>query len=196
MIGYLTGKIFSKKPTRAVIDVQGVGYVVNISINTFDKLGEEGSPVSLYTHLQVRENAMDLFGFFSLHEKEMFELLITINGIGPKLAQSILSGIQVNELKEAIKTANLSRIIAAPGIGRKTGERLIVELRDKIESIGEMDSTAPDSKFSVKGDAVAALSSLGYNPKVAEKAILQLLSVKPDLQIEELVKNALSLLNK
>lgn len=194
MIGYLTGKIISKKPTKILLDVNGVGYLINISISTFEKLGDSDS-VSLFTYLAVREDALDLYGFFTQSEKEMFELLISVSGIGPKLAQSILSGIQIDELNEAIKTGNIARLIAIPGIGRKTAERLLVELRDKVESLAvsfDSKSTAP---FSVRNDAIAALTNLGYNRGNAEKAIRIVTDKKPDASIEELIKEALSLLN-
>lgn len=194
MIGYLTGKIISKKPTKILLDVNGVGYLINISISTFEKLGDSDS-VSLFTYLAVREDALDLYGFFTQSEKEMFELLISVSGIGPKLAQSILSGIQIDELNEAIKTGNIARLIAIPGIGRKTAERLLVELRDKVESLAvsfDSKSTAP---FSVRNDAIAALTNLGYNRSNAEKAIRIVTDKKPDASIEELIKEALSLLN-
>lgn len=194
MIGYLTGKLVSKKPTQIILDVNGVGYLVNISITTFEKIPQEKEDISLFTYLSVKEDALDLYGFFTLAEKEMFEMLISVNGIGPKLAQSILSGIEIQELKEALKLGNLSRIIAIPGIGRKTGERLLVELRDKVESIAESFDTVI-STSTVKSDAVAALLSLGYNQKISERIVRKLVDAKPDIQIEELVKEALSELN-
>lgn len=196
MIGYLTGKIISKKPTRVTVDVNGVGYILNISINTFDSIPQEGETVSLHTHLHVREDALSLFGFYTAGEKEMFELLITISGIGPKLAQSILSGIQIDELREAIKTNNLSRIIAIPGVGRKTGERLLVELRDKVESLSAEFVAIPGMDYSIKNDAVLALTNLGYNQKTSEKIVRDIIAVNPSVQIEDLIKEALQNLNK
>ena len=196
MIGYLTGKIISKKPTKILLDVNGVGYLVNISISTFEKLPELNEQVSLYIYTSVKEDAIDLYGFSSEAEKEMFELLISVNGIGPKLAQSILSGIQIDDLQEAIKTGNLSRIIATPGVGRKTGERLIVELRDKVDSIAESIDRAAGGSFTVKSDAVAALTNLGYNQKNAEKIVRDVLSGEPNITIEDLIKKALSEFNR
>lgn len=196
MIGYLEGKIISKKPTQILINAGGVGYIVNISINTFENIADVGQTASLFTHLSVRENAMELFGFSSETEKEMYELLISVNGIGPKLALSILSGIKVHELKEAVSSGNLSRIIAVPGIGRKTGERLLIELRDKVESVGEQMASGASGSYTVKSDAVAALASLGYNLKTAEKAVGSVISNNPEISIEELIKLSLSMLNK
>ena len=196
MIAYLTGKIISKKPTKIIIDVNGVGYLVNISITTFEKISESSDVASLFIYTSVKEDAIDLYGFSSEAEKEMFELLISVNGIGPKLAQSILSGIQIDDLQEAIKTANLSRIIATPGVGRKTGERLIVELRDKVDSIAESLDKGSGGSFTVKSDAVAALTNLGYNQKNAEKIVRDVLSGEPNISIEELIKKALSEFNR
>ncbi|MCL4549322.1 MAG: Holliday junction branch migration protein RuvA [Bacteroidetes bacterium] len=194
MIGYLHGKIISKKPTKLLLDVGGVGYLVNISINTFEKLSDK-TEVSLFTHLSVREDAMDLYGFFSVAEKEMFELLIGVSGIGPKSAQSILSGIQIDDLKDALKAGNVSRLISIPGIGRKTAERLMIELRDKIDSVSETGETVTFGVSTVRGDAIAALVNLGYNQKIAERAVRSVTDKSPNIPIEDLVKEALMSLN-
>ncbi|MCL6099720.1 MAG: Holliday junction branch migration protein RuvA [Bacteroidetes bacterium] len=194
MIGYLHGKIISKKPTKLLLDVGGVGYLVNISINTFEKLSDK-TEVSLFTHLSVREDAMDLYGFFSVAEKEMFELLIGVSGIGPKSAQSILSGIQIDDLKDALKAGNVSRLISIPGIGRKTAERLMIELRDKIDSVSETGETVTFGVSTVRGDAIAALVNLGYNQKIAERAVRSVTDKFPNIPIEDLVKEALMSLN-
>lgn len=195
MIGYLKGKVVSKKPTKIIIDVNGVGYLVNISISTFEKISDLET-VSLYTYLNVKEDALDLYGFYSVAEKEMFEMLISVSGIGPKSAQSILSGIQIDELKEALKTGNMSRILSIPGIGRKTAERLMVELRDKVESLAVDFENAGVSSYGIRSDAVMALANLGYNQKVAERVVRGALDKSPGLSIEELIKTALSELNK
>lgn len=194
MIGYLSGKIILKKPTKLIIDVAGVGYLVNISINTFEKIADRDE-VSLYTYLSVKEDALDLYGFYSIAEKEMFELLIAVNGIGPKTAQSILSGIQIEDLKEALKTGNISRIISVPGIGRKTAERMMIELRDKVESLAESSGNSLSGVSSVRGDAIAALVNLGYNQKVADRAVRAVTDRNPNISIEDLVKESLAILN-
>ncbi len=196
MIGYLTGKIISKRPTQIIMDVNGVGYKINISINTFEKISENKEAVSLHTYLSVREDSLDLYGFFSESEKDMFQLLISISGIGPKLALGILSGIQIDELKEALKAGNISRIIAVPGVGRKTAERLMVELRDKVDSIAEEIGTLTGKSYSVKNDAVTALTNLGYNHKTADQAVRKVLESSPKISIEGLIKETLALLNK
>jgi Holliday junction DNA helicase RuvA len=194
MIGYLTGKIISKKPTRVLLDVNGVGYILNISVNTFEKLPDENTVTSLYTYLAVREDSLTLFGFSSEAEKQMFELLISVNGIGPKLAQSVLSGIQIDDLKNALVTGNINRIIAIPGIGRKTAERMMLDLKDKVDAIGE--EKALSVPFKIKDDAIAALTTLGYNLKTADKIIRDIIAANPSVQIEELIKEALAQLNK
>jgi len=195
MIGYLTGKIISIKPTEVLLDVNGVGYLIHISLNTFEKISNQQGLVSLHTYLSVKEDALDLFGFFTKDEKEMYQLLISVNGIGPKLGLSILSGIQINDLKEAIKTGNLSRLISIPGIGRKTGERLLIELRDKVDSLSSSIEASPTENYKIKSDAIAALVSLGYNLKSAEKAVRNAIVKNVAISIEELIKEALSELN-
>ena len=192
MIGYLSGKVISAKPTKVLLDVNGVGYLVNISINTFEKISDKPE-VSLFIYTSVKEDSITLFGFFTETEKEMFELLISVNGIGPKLALSILSGIQTADLRNAINTGDISRIVSIPGIGRKTAERLVLELKTKVENIA--DEGGPEIPFSIKNEAVAALSTLGYNAKLAEKCVRDLLTAEPDAALEELIKKALSKLN-
>lgn len=195
MIGHLKGKIISKKPTKLIIDVSGVGYLVNISINTFEKIADK-EEATLYTYLCVKEDALDLYGFYTIAEKEMFELLISVSGIGPKTAQSILSGIQINDLKEALKTGNLARIISVPGIGRKTAERLLVELRDKVDSVAESIEGVLIGVSNLRSDAIAALVNLGYNLKVAERAVRAITDKQPNISIEDLIKEALGGMSK
>lgn len=192
MIGYLSGKIISSKPTRITLDVNGVGYVVNISINTFEKISEKSS-VSLFIYTSVKEDSISLFGFYSESEKGMFELLISVNGIGPKLALGILSGIQVDELKQAIISGDISRIVSIPGIGRKTAERLVLELKSKVDSVAEDDKEKVPS--SIKNEAIAALMTLGYSPKQAEKSVKDVLAAEPKATLEDLIKKALSNVN-
>jgi Holliday junction DNA helicase RuvA len=192
MIGYLTGKIISSKPTQILIDVNGVGYSVNISINTFEKIAEK-EIVSLFIHTSVKEDSITLFGFFTQSEKEMFELLISISGIGPKLGLGILSGIMVDDLIYAISNGNVSRLIAIPGIGRKTAERVVLELKNKVNYI-KPDGVIKET--SAKDEAIAALTTLGYQRQVAEKIVRDLLVENPNYPLEELIKKALAGLNK
>lgn len=193
MIGYLKGNIIFAKPTELLLDVNGVGYQIRISINTFDKITGNES-VSLFIHTNVKEDSITLFGFYSEAEKEMFELLITINGVGPKSALSLLSGISTDELKHAVTSGNIERIIAVPGIGRKTAERLILELKNKVRDIKEEGITS--TKPSLQKEAVAALTTLGYNLAGSEKAVNKILSESSDCSLEELIKRSLKELNR
>ncbi len=192
MIGFLTGKIISSKPTQILLDVNGVGYTVNISINTFEKISEK-EIVSLFIHTSVKEDSITLFGFFTQSEKEMFELLISISGIGPKLGLSILSGIVVDDLKFAISNGNVSRLIAIPGIGRKTAERVVLELRNKVDAI-KADGVIKET--SAKDEAISALTTLGYQRQIADKVVRDLLSENVNYSLEELIRKALIGLNK
>ena len=193
MIGYLTGKIISAKPTQILLDVNGVGYEIKISINTFERIsGKETASLHIYT--SVKEDSISLFGFHSEAEKEMFELLISISGVGPKSALSLLSGISTDELRQAIINSNAERIIAVPGIGRKTAERLILELKNKVRDIKEEGITP--SKPSLQKEAVSALTTLGYNLVSSEKSVNKILSDLPDCSLEELIKKSLKELNK
>ncbi|MBT8386667.1 MAG: Holliday junction branch migration protein RuvA [Ignavibacteria bacterium] len=192
MIGFLTGKIISAKPTQLLLDVNGVGYTVSISINTFEKIsGKETVSLNIYTN--VKEDSISLFGFFTEAEKEMFEILISVSGVGPKSALGLLSGISVENLKHAIIEENVSRLVAVPGIGRKTAERLILELKSKVSTIEEGELAVHPSN---KQEAISALTTLGYNIKIAENAVLKILSAEQDCGLEELIKKALSELNK
>jgi len=194
MIGYLSGKIKSAKPTQLLLDVNGVGYVVNITINTFEKVANKET-AELFIHTHVKEDSITLYGFYKESEKEMFEYLISISGIGPKLALGLLSGISTQDLKEAIEEGSVSRIVSVPGIGRKTAERLILELRTKVKDVAVEDGGIT-VHHGVKQEAVSALTTLGYNSVTSEKTIRQILSSSPACTLEELIKKALSELNK
>jgi len=193
MIGYLSGKIISIKPTQILLDVNGVGYQISISISTFEKISESQS-VSLFIHTYVREDAINLYGFHSEDEKEMFELLISISGIGPKVALSILSGITVNDLSEAILSGDIGRLISIPGVGRKTAERIVLELKSKVADFET--SLTKTSDYSLRQQAISALVTLGYNQKNSEKIVRDLLANNPSLSLEEIIKKALAEFNK
>jgi holliday junction DNA helicase RuvA len=192
MIGYLKGKVISLKPTKLLLDVNGVGYLINISILTYEKISAALN-VSLYIFTNVKEDSITLYGFYTEAEKEMFELLISVNGVGPKIALSILSGIKTEDLVTAINQNNISRIVSVPGIGRKTAERLLLELKNKVTSLSASQPTSgiPDSQT----EAILALATLGYNNKTAEPVIRNLVSEDPSLTLENLIKKALSQLN-
>jgi Holliday junction DNA helicase RuvA len=193
MIGYLKGKIISARPTQVLLDVSGVGYTITISIRTFEKISGKES-TSLFIHTQVKEDSISLFGFHSETEKEMFKMLISISGVGPKSAISLLSGISTDELKNAITTGNVARITAVPGIGAKTAERLILELKSKVKEI--KDDGVKSAEISIQKEAVSALTTLGYNLTSAEKAVNKILVEQKDYSLEEVIKRSLMDLSK
>lgn len=196
MIASLTGQLRAKTPTEILIDVNGVGYAVLIPFSTFEKLGNVDTRITLFTHLHVREDAMQLFGFATEEERFFFKLLISVNGIGPKIAQGILSGISVADLRQHIAKENISALTAIPGVGRKTAERLVIELRDKI---GKLDVAAQgasprhDGEDEIRQEALLALTSLGYNRPIAEKALRQVLNEAKGekISLQNLIKRAL-----
>jgi Holliday junction DNA helicase RuvA len=196
MIASLTGILKFKSPTEILIDVHGVGYTVSIPLSTYEKLGDVDSSISLLTYFHVREDAMQLFGFFSDEERRLFKLLISVSGIGPKIAQSILSGMNVNELKSYLISGNVTALTAIPGVGKKTAERLILELRDKVgKAIADAESisTLGMASAAMRAEALQALTSLGYNLQTSEKSIRLVLKETEGsiISLEELVKRAL-----
>jgi Holliday junction DNA helicase RuvA len=198
MIVSLTGTLIRKSPTEVTIDVHGVGYGVSIPLSTYEVIGDVGGTVTLLTYLHVREDLLHLFGFAKEEERTLFKLLISVSGIGPKMAQGILSGISPAELRSHLTQGNLTALTAIPGVGKKLAERLVVELREKI-SKQESDLSSPRSaEPPIKTEAILGLTSLGYNRLVAEKAVRQALSeMNGDaLTVEALLKHALRLIAK
>jgi Holliday junction DNA helicase RuvA len=196
MIASLTGILKSKSPTEILIEVHDIGYTVNIPLSTYEKLGNTGSSISLLIHFHIREDIMQLFGFFTEEERRLFKLLISVSGIGPKTAQSVLSGINVEELKSHLIKGDVNALTSIPGVGRKTAERLIVELRDKVgKGITETEPIPSTgvATAAIRIEALQALISLGYNQQIAEKAIrLVLKEVETSaISVEELIKQAL-----
>jgi Holliday junction DNA helicase RuvA len=169
MIAHLRGRLLSKHPNQAVVEAGGVGYEVNISIPTFSALPALGADVALHVHTHVREDALSLFGFLRSEEKQLFEKLISVSGIGPKLAITILSGMPAGAMIKSNDVAALTRI---PGIGKKTAERMVLELRDKLEAFGEA-AVAP-AISPVEEDVISALVNLGYQRPLAERALARL----------------------
>ncbi len=197
MIAWLSGKVVSKKPSHVILDTGGVGYLVFISLPTYYSLPDTGADLSLHIHTYVKEDAIQLFGFSSLVEQEIFDLLIGVNKIGPKLAITILSGISAAELVEAVRDKDTARLSAIPGVGKKTSERLILELCDKLQEIageiggyGEVESATTG----VGGDAVDALVTLGYKKPEARKAVKAGMAQSPDAALEEIIRLALNML--
>jgi len=172
MIGQLRGMLAGKRPNQVLVDVGGVGYLVQVPLSTFAALGELHTEVTLLIHTHVREDALALYGFGSSREKHFFELLLSASGVGPSLALKILSGMIVEELVPAIRGGDLARLTRIPGVGRKTAERIVVELRDKLEAVSaEAERPAAASPAGVEADVVSALVNLGYEARAAENAV-------------------------
>jgi Holliday junction DNA helicase RuvA len=172
MIARLSGVLEDKDPDHLIVDVGGVGYLVFVSLQTFYRLPELGQRVSLHIHTHVREDVLQLFGFLDEQEKAGFVLLKGVSGIGPRLAVNILSGIPVEDLEDALRAGDVTRLLAIPGVGRRTAERLVVELREKVGTFPGSDGLAvPGAESVVSADAVSALINLGYRQSQAEKAV-------------------------
>jgi len=193
MISHLRGKLLAKHPNQAIVETGGVGYDVTISVPTFTDLPGNGGDVALHIHTHVREDVIALYGFLRSSEKRLFEKLITVSGIGPKLAITILSGMAADEMVNAIRGNDIARLTRIPGIGKKTAERMVLELRDKltVEKAGEV---APVSALSaVEEDVVSALVNLGYQRAAAEKALA---SISKNGQFDAMFRQALAVLSK
>lgn len=196
MIAYLKGKIINKTPNQIILDVNGVGYQVYISLNTFQMVSENENFIELFIYTSVKEDSISLFGFFYETEKIVFQYLISVSGIGPKLALNILSGIGSEDFFQAVIDSNIGKLISIPGIGRKTAERIILELKDKFktdESIKTDRTSFSDSN--IRRDSVSALVSLGFQIKNVEKVINTLIAENDKLSLEEVVKLAIQRLN-
>ena len=191
MIAHLRGTLMQKHPARVVIDVHGVGYEVSVPVTTFSALPDLGAEVSIDIHTHVREDVIALYGFSTRRERIIFEKLMTISGIGPKLAVTILSGGSVEELVGAIKRGDLPRLTAIPGVGKKTAERIILELKDKFQDFVDVAS-----KPAVQTDVVSALENLGYPRGVAEGALNRAANGDGDAAFDVLFKRALQILTK
>ncbi len=171
MIAHLRGQLLSKHPNQAIVEAGGVGYDVTISVPTFSELPAVRSEVALYIHTHVREDALALYGFLKASEKLLFEKLITVSGIGPKLAITILSGMAADEMVGAIRGNDIAKLTRIPGIGKKTAERMVLELRDKLPESGPATTPAVPSLNAVEEDVLSALMNLGYQRPIAEKAL-------------------------
>jgi Holliday junction DNA helicase RuvA len=169
MIAHLRGRLISKHPNQAIVEAAGVGYDVVITVPTYSELPAAGAEVALHIHTHVREDALALYGFLRPEEKQLFEKLITVSGIGPTLAVKILSGVATADLVGAIRGSDLARLTRIPGIGRKTAERMCVELRDKLEGFGAPQAVVTHS--GAEEDVISALTNLGYQRALAEKAV-------------------------
>ncbi|HKY04683.1 MAG TPA: Holliday junction branch migration protein RuvA [Blastocatellia bacterium] len=205
MIAHLAGKLLQKQPNSIIIDVAGVGYEVTIPLSTFYGLDEVGGGVALRIHTHVREDNIQLFGFATAREKELFLRLTSVSGIGPKLAITMLSGMPATELFQAIRNNDLARLTAIPGVGRKTAERVVVELRDKLAALvlepGEAESALAaaanvSSESDVRDDTIAALIQLGYPKAVAERAVTAALREEGEQSIEAVLKRSLKRISR
>ncbi|HEV8589456.1 MAG TPA: Holliday junction branch migration protein RuvA [Pyrinomonadaceae bacterium] len=207
MIAHLSGTLLSKQATSVIVDVGGVGYDVSIPLSTFYELGEVGEPVQLRVYTHVREDVIQLFGFKTARERELFLQLISVNGVGPGLAIKLLSGMNADEMIASIRTNNLVRLVAIPGVGRKTAERLVVDLRDKIATLSSPAleeefaakaavGGAPTSTDAMRNDAMSALANLGYQKAAAEKAVKNAIDEGGELSVEMILRRSLRSLAK
>ena len=199
MIAHLRGRLLEKHPNRVILDVQGVGYDVHVPLSTFYEMAEPGLEVALRVHTHVREDALLLFGFATLLELQIFERLISVSGIGPKLALAVLSGIETKELVAAIQQANVVRLTAIPGIGKKTAERIGLELKDKMSALSpEVVEPSPEvlASETLRTDVLSALINLGYHRPLAERAVDAALKKVPNGPFENTLKSALRELSK
>jgi len=194
MIAYLNGKLVDKTPTEAIIDVGGMGYKVNIPLSTFDRLGKKDSSVKILTYLYVRESIQQLYGFASAEEKNLFKLLISVSGIGPKLALTILSSVSSGELKSAILNERTGILTSISGVGKKVAGRIIIELREKmaIAPLSGIELAGVSKSDSLINDAVLVLVSLGYKQAIARETIIKTVQrLEGDITLEELTREAL-----
>jgi len=195
MIARLRGTLVDKAPSRIVVDVAGVGYDVQVPLSTFYPLGDEGSTVQLRVHTHVREDLIALYGFATALEHDLFERLIAINGVGPKLALAVLSGIEPEELVRAVREGDVARLTKIPGVGKKTAERIGLELKDRLPlTFGLAERPAPSDADQLRGDVLSALTNLGYQSNAAEQALDKVFAASPDAAFETALRGALKAL--
>ena len=196
MIGLLRGRLLDKRPNQVILDVGGVGYLVAVPLSTFAALADLHAEVTLLIYTHVREDALALYGFLSAREKHLFELLLGASGVGPTLALKILSGMNVEELVPAIRAGDLARLTKIPGVGRKTAERMVVELRDKLESIAiATEKPVPSSPAGVEADVKSALLNLGYDERTADSALAEAKREAGTSNFEKLLRVTLTALS-
>jgi Holliday junction DNA helicase RuvA len=196
LIGHLRGQILRKSPQEVVVDVAGVGYRVLIPVSSFYRLGDEGDSVGLRVHTHVREDTLVLYGFLTAGEQSLFERLIGVAGVGPKLALNILSGIEAPELVAALREADVVRLTRIPGVGKKTAERLALELKDKMPALVGVDGTpASPPGADLKEDLLSALANLGYSRPEAEKGVERALREDGSARFEDLLRRVLRILS-
>jgi holliday junction DNA helicase RuvA len=195
MIAFLRGRVLDKQPNKVIVDVQGVGYELHVPLSTFYDVGEAGDEVALRVYTHVREEALQLFGFLTVLELQVFEKLIAISGIGPKLAIAVLSGIEPRELVAAVHRGDVARLTGVPGIGKKTAERIVLELKDRLAPLMVPAGVAPVAVDApgerLRADLLSALHNLGYHRPAAEKAVDTTLSASSDPTFEQALRSAL-----
>ena len=190
MIHHLRGKLVEKNPTHIIIECGGVGYFVNISLNTFSKLPEQEN-ISVYTHLQVKEDSHTLFGFVEKSEREIFRLLLSVSGIGSSIARTMLSSMSPSQVRDAIANGDVASIQAIKGIGAKTAQRVILDLRDKVLKVYDIDELSLSTNNTNKDEALSALEVLGFARKQSERVVDKVLSQDASLSVENIIKLAL-----
>ena len=190
MITHIQGKLVEKNPTDVVIDCNGVGYLLNISLNTYSQISDQEN-IKLYTHLQVREDSHTLFGFSSLAEREIFRLLISVSGIGASIARTMLSSLTPKQVREGIATEDVALIQSIKGIGLKTAQRTVIELKDKILKVYDIDEVSISQNNTSKNEALSALEVLGFNKKQAERVIDKFVASNSEASVETIIKEAL-----
>lgn len=195
MIGFLRGVLIQKNPQELLLDVGGVGYRVLVPISTFCRLGDQGAQAQLLIHTHVREDQLVLYGFASPAELELFEKLIAVSGVGPKVALGVLSGIEADDLVHAIRGNDVARLTRVPGVGKKTAERLILELKDKLASFhtGTTEAQVPSPK---RSDLLSALANLGYSSAEADRAAAEALRLQPEGALGDLLREALRTISR
>jgi Holliday junction DNA helicase RuvA len=195
MIGFLRGSLLHKTPQEILLDVGGVGYRVLVPISTFCRLGEPGDQAQLHIHTHVREDQLLLYGFGTATEQELFEKLISVSGVGPKVALGVLSGIEVDDLVLAIRGNDVARLTRVPGVGKKTAERLILELKDKLGAF-RAESAAPQIHSPKRADLLSALANLGYSAAEADRAASEALRLQPEASLGDLLRDALRAISR
>ncbi len=190
MITHIKGRLVEKAPTSVVIESNGIGYLINISLNTFSQIPDNEN-LKLYTHLQIKEDSHTLYGFYTIKEREIFRLLISVNGIGSNIARTMLSSISPEQIIDAISRENVSLIQSVKGIGSKTAQRVIIDLRDKILKVYDLDEGITSSNNTNREEALSALEVLGINKRSSEALVDRIVVENPDISVESIIKETL-----
>jgi len=191
MITYIKGRLIEKTPTKIIVESNGIGYEINISLNTYERIPDEEN-IKIYTYLQRKEDADILFGFSEESERGIFQQLISISGIGPSTARTILSSISPKEIQDAVWSEDVERIKSIKGIGLKTAQRLIIELKDKVELFDKKDIDLSGESYDIKKEALLALSVLGFNKSKSEKIVSKIYFENKEIELQELIKQSLN----